>query len=214
MMKNLLFVYICLFGLALPLSAQKLDAQDILDRTATAFRQAGGIEADFTVQTYAKGTLQGSSVGTIRLKGEKFLLDADGVKTWFDGRTQWSYLTNSDEVNVSEPTPEELQSINPYALLSIYKQGYHMKLGKTDVYGGKPAYEVILTASDRKKDLQCVIIYVTKDTFQPLCISMTQKGGNSVAIRITSYKAGESYNDHLFTFDKKAYPTAEVIDLR
>lgn len=214
MMKNLFFVYICLFGLALPLSAQKLDAQDILDRTATAFRQAGGIQADFTVQTYAKGTLQGSSVGTIRLKGEKFLLDADGVKTWFDGRTQWSYLTNSDEVNVSEPTPEELQSINPYALLSIYKQGYHMKLGKTDVYGGKPAYEVILTASDRKKDLQCVIIYVTKDTFQPLCISMTQKGGNSVAIRITSYKAGESYNDHLFTFDKKAYPTAEVIDLR
>ena len=48
MMKNLLFVYICLFGLALPLSAQKLDAQDILDRTATAFRQAGGIQADFT----------------------------------------------------------------------------------------------------------------------------------------------------------------------
>lgn len=122
MMKNLLFVYICLFGLALPLSAQKLDAQDILDRTATTFRQAGGIQADFTVQTYAKGVLQGSSVGTIRLKGEKFLLDADGVKTWFDGRTQWSYLTNSDEVNVSEPTPEELQSINPYALLSIYKQ--------------------------------------------------------------------------------------------
>ncbi|MDE8697773.1 hypothetical protein PZH42_27335 [Bacteroides cellulosilyticus] len=42
---------------------------------------------------------------------------------------------------------------------------------------------------------------------------MTQKGGNSVAIRITSYIAGDSYNDHLFTFDKKAYPTAEVIDL-
>lgn len=148
------------------------------------------------------------------MKGEKFLLDADGVKTWFDGRTQWSYLTNSDEVNISEPTPEELQSINPYALLSIYKQGYHMKLGKADTYGGKPAYEVILTASNRKQDLQCVIIYVTKDTLQPLCISMTQKGGNSVAIRITSYKTGESYNDNLFTFDKKVYPTAEVIDLR
>lgn len=43
---------------------------------------------------------------------------------------------------------------------------------------------------------------------------MTQKGGNSVAIRITSYKTGESYNDNLFTFDKKVYPTAEVIDLR
>ena len=35
MMKNVLLICICLFGLALPLSAQKLDAQDILDRTAT-----------------------------------------------------------------------------------------------------------------------------------------------------------------------------------
>ena len=33
MMKNVLLICICLFGLALPLSAQKMDAQDILDRT-------------------------------------------------------------------------------------------------------------------------------------------------------------------------------------
>ena len=39
MMKNILFICICLFGLALPLSAQKLDAQDILDLTPTAIRQ-------------------------------------------------------------------------------------------------------------------------------------------------------------------------------
>ena len=65
MMKNVLLICICLFGLALPLSAQKVDAKDILDRTATAFRQAGGIQADFTVQTYAKSNLQGSSTGQI-----------------------------------------------------------------------------------------------------------------------------------------------------
>lgn len=53
MMKNVLLIRICSLGLALPLSAQKVDAKDILDRTATAFRQAGGIQADFTVQTYA-----------------------------------------------------------------------------------------------------------------------------------------------------------------
>ena len=66
MMKNVLLICICLFGLVLPLSAQKMDAKDILDRTATAFRQAGGIQADFTVQTYRKvfcrGVLSGLSV--------------------------------------------------------------------------------------------------------------------------------------------------------
>ena len=69
----------------------------IFGPSATAFRQAGGIQADFTVQTYAKGALQGSSVGTIRLKGEKFLLDADGAETAFDGRTTMgSYSLKSD----------------------------------------------------------------------------------------------------------------------
>lgn len=214
MMKHFFLVYICLFGWLLPLPAQTMDAREVLDRTATAFREAGGVRAGFTVQTYAGNVLQGSSAGVIRLKGGKFLLDADGVKTWFDGRTQWSYLSGSGEVNVSEPTPEELQSINPYALLSIYKQGYRMKLGKKETYGGRAAYEVILTASDRKQDLQCVIIYITKDTFQPLCISMTRKGGDSIAVRITAYRTGEPYADSLFTFDRKEYPDAEVIDLR
>ena len=63
MMKNLLFVYICLFGLALPLSAQKLDAQDILDRTATAFRQAGGILRFRRMRkVLCRGVLSGLSV--------------------------------------------------------------------------------------------------------------------------------------------------------
>ena len=206
--KSLLFTF-WMLCLAFPMVAQQPDARDILDRVADAFRREGGIKITFSVRAP-----EGNSNGSIRLKGDKFLLETEGVTTWFDGRTQWSYLTGSDEVNVSEPTPEELQSINPYALLSIYKQGYHIKLGKTNTYGGKSAYEVILTATDKKQDLQCVILYVDKATFRPLCISMTQKGGSSVAIRITSYKSGQVYNDSSFTFDKKAYPTAEVIDLR
>ena len=65
------------------------------------------------------------------MKGDKFLLETEGVTTWFDGRTQWSYLASSDEVNVSEPTLEELQSINPYSWLSLYKQDYKLKVAKT-----------------------------------------------------------------------------------
>lgn len=213
-MKNILLACICLFGLALPLMAQQLDAVGILDRTSDAFRKVGGVQVGFTVQTYMKGTLQDTSAGSIRLKGEKFVLDAEGVKTWFDGRTQWSYLVNSDEVNVSEPTYEELQSINPYALLSVYKHGYQVKFGKSNTYNGKPAYEVILTATDKRKELQSGILFIAKDNLQPLSISMTDRGGSRVTVSVTSYKTGQPYADTLFTFDKKAYPTAEVIDLR
>ncbi|WP_291528483.1 LolA-like putative outer membrane lipoprotein chaperone [Bacteroides sp. UBA939] len=213
-MKNILLFCICLFGAASSLPAQQPDAREILDRTATAFRQAGGIESNFTIDTHRKGTPVRTSAGLINLKGEKFFLNAEGVKTWFDGRTQWSYLVDSDEVNISDPTPEELQSINPYVLLSIYKQGYSAKLGTTATYEGKPVYEVVLTASGKQQDLQSIILYVTKDRFQPLYVKMTQKGGDYVIIRVTSYQPGQTYNDALFVFDKRTFPTAEVIDLR
>lgn len=206
---NLFLFYICVFCFALPMWAQQPDAKSILDRTSKNFRNAGGVKATFTVRAS-----DGTTAGTIRLKGDKFLLEADGMATWFDGRTQWSYLASSDEVNVSEPTPEELQSINPYAFLSLYKHGYKEKLAKMDNSQDNSLYKVVLTATDRKQDLQCIIFYIAKDSFRPVRVSMAQRGGETVVIIINSYQTGQSYPDSLFVFDKKAYPKVEVIDLR
>lgn len=206
---NYFLFYICVFCFALPMWAQQPDAKSILDRTSNNFRNAGGVKATFTVRAS-----DGTTAGTIRLKGDKFLLEADGMTTWFDGRTQWSYLVSSDEVNVSEPTPEELQSINPYAFLSLYKHGYKEKLAKMDNSQDSSLYKVVLTATDRKQDLQCIIFYIAKDSFRPVRVSMAQRGGETVVIIINSYQTGQTYPDSLFVFDKKAYPKAEVIDLR
>lgn len=204
------FAFICTLFLTLPMLAQQLDAKAVLDRAAVNFEKAGSIKAEFTVRTS-----EGNSAGVICLKGEKFFLEADGVSTWFDGHTQWSYLASSDEVNVSEPTPEELQSLNPYALLYLYRQGYKLKLEDGLREAGKPVYKVVMTATDRRQDLQCIILYIAKDSFEPLKISMAQRGGrNTAVILIDSYQTGKSYPDTLFVFNKKAYPTAEWIDLR
>lgn len=206
---NRLLLALWMLCLALPTLAQQPDAKDIMERTAEAFRNAGGIKAAFTVRSP-----QGTSNGAICLKGEKFLLETEGMTTWFDGKTQWTYVESNDEVNISEPTPEELQSINPYALLYMYKQGYKLKLGKLNNDQDKSTYKVVLTSTDRKQDLQCIILYVAKKTLRPLRVSMAQRNGDTVVIIINSYQTGQTYPDSLFVFDKKAYPAAEVIDLR
>ena len=90
-------------------------AREILDKTAAAFRQAQAVSITFG----------GTQEGTLLLKGNKFHLNTGDVETWFDGKTQWSYLRQNEEVNVSTPTPEELQSINPYVLLDHYSQHYN-----------------------------------------------------------------------------------------
>lgn len=206
---NPILLSIALLLLSVPVLAQQPDAKEVLEQAARNFKEAGGIKAAFTVRTS-----EGASTGTICLKGDKFLLEAEGTTTWFDGHTQWSYLASSEEVNVSEPTPEELQSINPYVFLSLDERGYKLKLGKMDNAQDQSLYKLVFTATGRKQDLQCVILYVAKDSFRPVRVSMAQRGGETVVIIINSYRTGQVYPDSFFVFDKKAYPTAEIIDLR
>ncbi len=204
-----------LFGGMFPLSAQSITAQEAMERAVKAFRDAKGIEAEFTVQSYSKKKeLQTASSGRIRLHDEKFRIDTDETITWFDGHTQWSYLVGSNEVNISEPTPEELQMMNPYSFFSLYKNGYRLKQGKNGRYGGKAVYELLLTSADKRKALQNIVLYITKDTFQPLCVTMVHSGGENLNIHITAYHTKKVYSDKLFVFDKKLYPGVEVIDLR
>lgn len=187
--------------------------KEILDNTASAFKKAGGIETSFNIKVFSNGTLSGESTGIIKLKGEKFLLETPDAITWFDGETQWTYLTNSEEVNITNPTEEELQEINPYALLSIYQQGYNATTGKTKTFKGKSISEVILTAIDRKQNLQTITLYINNN-YQPVYIEAKLGDGSRNEITVTGYKTGEKYKDSLFAFDEKKYPDAEIIDLR
>lgn len=210
------FIFSVLIALlTLPAFAQQqVQAKVVLDRAAAAFRNAGGVKAGFEVKAFSRGGLVGETGGVIQLKGEKFKLKTADVVTWFDGKTQWSYLADSEEVNVSNPTPAELQSLNPYALLQLYQQGYVCRLGTTKSFRGKPVYEVNLTAVNRTQEPERMAVVIAKDTFRPLFVTVEQRDKSRSEITITSYQTGQKYADALFTFDKKQYPQAEIIDLR
>jgi outer membrane lipoprotein-sorting protein len=201
-MKRTYLLVLILF-LSVSLSAQKdKQAREILDKTTNALQQAGGIRATFG----------GTGNGTLLLKGNQFYLNSGGIQSWFDGKTQWSYLESSEEVNVSNPTPEELQTINPYALLSIYKNGYNYKYAGTKSRNGKQGFEVILTP-ENKQDITSITLFVSQ-TYQPLYIKVEQSNKSANEIIVTSYQTNQPLDNATFKFDKKKFPNAEVIDLR
>ena len=192
------------------LSAQT--AKEILDRTAAKLQQsAGGYSAKFQATSF-KGTREaGSTNGTIQVKGQKFKITSDGVTTWFDGRTQWSLLAGSDEVNVSTPSAAEVQQMNPYHLLNSYKQGYTCTVRNADK-GGQRRWEVTLNAK-RKADFPRILLIIDSNyTLQN--IRLRDAKGNWMRFRISGVKTGQSFPDALFRFEKKNYPGIEVIDLR
>lgn len=211
-MRKLIFILLAMTSVLF--CRAQADAKSVLDKASAAFAKNNGVKADFKLQISSQGRTNGQTSGTIRIKGNKFVMEAPEGTTWFNGTTQWSYLTATEEVNISNPSEEELQSINPYLLLSTYKKGFTYQLGSTQTYQGKQVYEVLLMPVNKKSDIASITLYIQKSTYQPLYIELRQTNNSLSKITVTGYSVKQDFPDKLFSFDKKEYPDAEEIDLR
>lgn len=178
-------------------------AKSVLDKTAATISNKNGVTASFKISN----NQYGDTNGTISVKGRKFYVNTTQATVWFDGKTQWTYMKNNDEVNINTPTESELQAINPYNFINIYKSGftYDMKTAGQE-------YQVHLKATDKGRKIQEMYIYVNKASYTPSKIKMCQEGKWST-ITISNFKA-TTLNDSMFKFNAKNYPNAEIIDLR
>lgn len=196
--------------------AQENAAVQLLQRAGDNYQKNGGVDAAFHLVVLEPGGAQADDFdGTIQLKGNKFKLDVpDEMITWFDGRNQWLYLIQAEEVNLSNPDEEELLMINPVNVFLLYRHGYDCRLESDRNYQGKAVRAVTLRPQDKQSDLSDILVYFDKVSLQPCHIRITNKDRSGSIIQITRYKPGQSYPDSKFVFQQKDYPEAEVIDLR
>lgn len=207
-------IFLTLFAACtLGLSGYAQTARQVLDATAAKLKGSGGIDATFEATHFKNLKEAGSATGRIYIQGSKFKIASSSLTTWFDGRTQWTLLKGSDEVNVSTPTAAELQQYNPYTFVGLYKKGYNLRLSDTN-YRGKVCHEVKLTAQSRSNPIQIVLVVVDKKTHLPLSIRMKDNHGAWTRIRVNSVKTGRRWGDSTFRYNQKQHPGVTVIDLR
>lgn len=178
-------------------------AKSILDKAAATVKNAGGISADFQIT----GKQYGNQSGSIALKGNKMQIKSQQAIVWFNGKTMWTYVKKNNEVNVTTPTPKEIQAINPYNFINIYRKGYKYSLKKDGTN-----YQINLTATDKSRNISEMIITVNKNTYTVSRLKIKQpKGWTDIVVR--NFKKA-NFNDAIFNFRTKDYPQAEIIDLR
>ena len=195
-MKRIAFLLSILLACSLQAAAQS--ARSVLDATAARMTQSGCIRAQFKATQFRGTTPESETSGTMLISG--------------DGKTQWSMLSDASEVNISEPTEEELAAMNPSALIYIYKKGYSYSLRKSSLRG-KPTYEVRLAAKNKKAAFQEIYVDVDQATYSPLCFRAKQNG-NWLRLSILTFATNQSAQDSDFTFPRQDFPDAEVVDLR
>ena len=210
-MKPIHILYVTLSLLAIPAAAQ--NAADILEKAAAAYRNSKGISASFTIRTQS-GASSENAEGIINMKEDKFTLATPGIMTWYDGATQWVYLEQANEVNLSSPEGDELRMTNPAVLLRDYRKGFTaVYKGEATGSGARMVHHVELTPTG-KSDIAAIELHIDKGNSLPSYIRMNMKNGTYSAIRISNLQTGVSRPDAFFTFPQSKYPDAEVIDLR
>ena len=200
-MEKIKTTYTICMLLLMTVAAYGQSVQQVLDKAAGVVSNKNGVQASFTINSQQYG----NTSGTIAIKGRKFHANTNEATVWFDGKTQWTYVKQNDEVNVNNPTAADLQAINPYNFIYMYKQGYTATMSNS-------GNNYIVTLKGKDKGIQEMVITINKQTYVPNQIRMLQKK-QWTTIKVSDFKTVK-LSDSMFRFNPKSYPNAEIIDLR
>lgn len=217
--KNIFLIRILFVGsILLGASSFDLFAQDvstILDKASGVYQNSKGASIHFKALTLSSDKNEAREIeGTIDMKGEQFVLITPDTHTFFNGTTQWVYFEGADEVNISNPTLEEMQTINPILLLQNYSKGYKVTLKGTAKDKANKAVDVVLLTPRQKDAVKNIELYLDKQTAYPSQMTLTMQDGVMTMIEITKLKLNTNYPDSYFVFKTTDYPEVEIIDLR
>lgn len=187
-----------IFAFSLSIASFAQNAMATMDKAVAALSKS-------SVSVNFKASGQLNDAGSLQMKGNKYCARGSQAIMWFDGKTQWTYMKSTEEVNITTPNSKKVSGVNPYGILNLYKNGY--TLTEKKVAGGTEIY-MKATGSQGYKE-----IYVTLNAkLQPTQIRfMTSKGWTTVTL--SNYQT-KKLADSTFKFNKKQYPNAEINDLR
>lgn len=194
-------------------SAQK--AETIVENATKAYAQSNGISARIAVNSrMEKQGVAESFEGTVEMKEDRFVLKTPDMLAWYDGKTLWTYMLRTEEVNITDPSGDDLVLTNPMILLRTYRKGFNVSYaGESTSGNGRTADDILLTAKG-KNEIETIELQIERATSLPSRMAVTFKNGLRTDIRITQMKTGLNQPDETFTFRPSDYPDAIEIDLR
>ncbi len=215
-MKKYILTFILILGIISVFGQEDIKAKKILDKLSSKTKSYKTISADFKVTfENLKDNISNSSKGSIVIKGNKYRLNFMNTEAFFDGKTLWSYLPEVNEVNITEPEPDDEDIFNnPKRLFTIYENDYKYQL-INHINENKINYSLIdLYPVNLDEDYSRIRLQINMDDYFLSSATIFGKDGSHYTISIENFETNKGFDDPYFVFNKKDYPKVEVIDMR
>jgi len=191
-------------------------AKVILDKLSEITKSHQSIQVDFKIDyKNLKDNMFNSSEGSITMRGDKYYLNFMGVETFFDGKTQWSYIKEVNEVNIIQPEPNDEDIFNnPKRLFTIYEDDFKYQ-HINDMVENKVNYSIIdLYPEDVDEDFSRIRLQINTDKYFLSSATIFGKDGSHYSVSINKYNTSLKPDESVFTFNEKKYPGVEIVDMR
>lgn len=152
-----------------------------------------------------------SLTGIITIKSSKFFIDMSDMKIWNNGRTQWVYTPQNNEVSISEPTEKELAETNPIAILSALKPQCTVRYNKKK---STDNYWIDMIPNSKSQNISKIEVLVNKNSLNLVFVKLADKKGNITMLTLSGFQKGIKITDDSFVFNKAKYKGVMENDLR
>lgn len=224
MKKAILHITLFLAGINCALAQQDAQAKNILSQLSSKYRSYNTVKTNFTfildnphagAQEVQNGILianskTGKYMVTLFNPGSKTEVEQQIVS---DGKTQWTYLKTDKEVQVNNAGKGD-DELNPAKLFTMYEHGYKYLYTGEQKVNGKLCQMIDLSPDDANKTFFKIRLMIDKAKKQLYSALLFDKGGNRYTYTLNTFTPNVPVADSNFTFDTKAHPGVEVVDLR
>lgn len=203
-MKKIIFILFAI--LPLIMFAQNDKEAERRVKTVVSELKQSVYEGRFTLLYYnAQAETTDKQLGDLTIKGDKFRMTLGANETKFDGRTQWVFVSEYNEVSITEPTKEELREINPLAMIEYY-------VSKDKISQSDDGAINFYPTNPKESEYFRIELRLNK-TNLPSRLVIHQKNGDKITLIFDNLNKTK-VSDDCFVFDVVKYPNVEVNDLR
>jgi chaperone LolA len=224
MKKILAYILLLTAGATNAFAQKDAEAKAILGQVGQKYKSYNTVKSDFviTVQNPQAGVNEVQN-GTLltQTKANKYKLSIYNAATknavvqeiTSDGKTQWTYMPKEKEVQVNDVN-NNAEGMNPAQLFTLYEKGYKYIYTGLQNQAGKSYQAVELTPTDAKQNIFKVKLLIDKVKKQIYSAQLFDQNGNRYLYTIKSFTPNVAVTAGTFSFDAKAHPGVEVVDLR
>lgn len=215
-MKKVILLIIASIASLMMLAQGSVPQMEILDQVAAKTEKYVGLKIDFTMYVEnLHNAKRDSYKGNAIYKQGLYKMDIMGQVVYSDGKTNWTYLKDADEINITNNSDNEAFMTNPQAMLKDYKSKFKVNYISDKFEKNRALMEFDFYPKQiENKKYSKITIRIDKTKKQIFSVRYVGKDGVNYLVEIDKMLENPTIADTEVKFNKASYPGAELIDMR